>query len=428
MISCPIKHCSHPLYDSNWKKDRSCLVWQLDDESRFEYYDDIEAAKSAKYKAKIKFYLEEEQQTERRLATSETIKHGKFFFTDVIIPLNNKIELDTTSLTEEDIFEEDYYEYEEFDEDYFYFNQFEEDNVNLESATIMNRALHNFELQKSQHSKTALSTHFFFDSKSEDLDDTLCNLFKQADFQEHQVQQIHDNIIRKHNLTLDRYQLAVEEMQRKISSVTNSDAYNIYIDQFLELYPDYLNPESYYKYNDEVPYQHHQYIEELFKFKHEHKTYKIPKNKTKFKLVYLTSGGGKTTLSRTNSLYLDIDHFIARHYDKFKIVESFCIKFKDYQLMSLFFKHSFFYDIDYLQGRIILLNHPNQVPNQFRLGTNEIVLIPQQLNWDIRFFNENYFSLLAIQGKIKYFSDYDNYGKIIFNHFIKCKEKKFLLQ
>jgi len=429
MYSCPIENCAHPMYDANWKKNRSCSLWLLSDEERCDdYFHYIEDAKSAKYKAKIEFYTNQHQvetQEERRTTDiNEKIKHGRFFFYDVIIPMNESLNTIPDDYSSEDIFD-DSYEYEEFDEDYIGFNQFEEDNVNLESATIIKHALKSFENQKKQHLKTDLTNYLFFDS-SDSLDDNLLvDLFKETE----NIKLSDDPLITKINNALnvqqqaDHYQQAVAEMQKRIEYVTKTDAFNIYVDDFLRLYPDYIKPETYYKYNDQIPYEYNQYIEQLFKFKQQQHQLILPRKKTKFKIVYITSGGGKTTLSKRNKIYLDIDAFIARHYEKFKIVEDFCIRYKDYNLMSLFFKHTFFYDVDFLQGKIILANHPNQLPNQFRLGYNEMIIIPSEMQWNVRFFDENYFSLLAVQGKIKYFLNYQNYEAVIINHFIKVKNK-----
>jgi hypothetical protein len=430
MYPCPLDHCDVPMYNNEWHKDKQCAFWKLDSEERFEYYEHLDDAKSAKYKAKIEFYQNEENenQTANNTSKEELIKHGRFFFYDTIIPLNSNLKIEPDDIKSEDIFDDA--EYEQFDEDYIGFNHFEDINVNLSSSKIINHSLKFFAQQSLVHKKTKLQEYLFFDSNDDNDNELLVNLFKEIDLQPKlQTNQEKFSIINIINNKLnqqsknDDYNNAVIEMQNRLKYITNSDIYNNYVHDFLRNYPDFIKPKSFFENHEEVPYNNNNYINQLFQFHDNYKELRVPRSKTKFKIVYLTSGGGKTHLSKKHHLYLDIDAFIARHYNKFKLVENFCAKYKDYSLMSLFFKHTFFNDIDFLQGKILLCNHPNQLPNQFRLGYNEMVLIPQQLNWDIRWFNENYFSLLAIQGKIKYLSDYDNYNKIIFNHFIKCKHK-----
>jgi len=412
----------------------------MDDESRFDYYDHIEDAKSAKYKAKIEFYTNQDKDENAALTRDQIIEHGRFFFYDTIIPSNESLDLDPSQFDESDIFHDEDVEFEEYDEDYIGFSTTDEINNNLSSANIITRSLKFFSEQSVHYNKqNKVAKHFFFDSKDDSDNQLLTQLFDeiQVNNQPQQIKQtkttppgiieIINNKLNQQQRT-EQFEQAANKLQESISKTTSTSVYQQFVLDFLNSYPDTIKSRSFFEQNQEVSFTNNNYINELFDFEQKQYQLKIPKRKLRFKIVYLTSGGGKTTLSKQHKLYLDIDTFIARHYNKFKIVERFCEAYKNYSLMSLFFKHTFYKDIDFLQGKIILCNHPNQVPNQFRLGYNELILVPENLNWDIRWFNENYFSLLATQGKIKYLSNYSNYGKIIFNHFIKFRKKDFINQ
>jgi len=161
---------------------------------------------------------------------------------------------------------------------------------------------------------------------------------------------------------------------------------------------------------------------------YEDKKARIRYNELDFLIVYIPSSGGKSTLFenfekavffRHNKEYqfLDIDEFIKWNHTTFKIVQKQCQLTNDYSLMTKWFKYTLMKKRKDLQKKILLLNHPNQVPNCFRQGFNELVILPFQRNWGLRFFDENYFSLAAIRNKHKVMLRYDQYLQYILDYF-----------
>lgn len=139
-----------------------------------------------------------------------------------------------------------------------------------------------------------------------------------------------------------------------------------------------------------------------------------------FRIVYIPSGGGKTTFFQTYGDHsfvingkvfklLDIDKFIYDHYESFKLVQDVCTYTNCRLLMMQWFKHSFTkYHLE-LNNCILICNHPNQLPNCFRKVVNELVILPKVRNWNLRFFNENYFSLGVLRHKHRVHLNYDDY-------------------
>jgi len=140
----------------------------------------------------------------------------------------------------------------------------------------------------------------------------------------------------------------------------------------------------------------------------------------RLRFVYCPSGGGKTTMirkSRFKKTYVDIDDVIKEHYDRFKLFETLLDQTKDYRYMNQFFKFIFYYNYVKYIDKVVLLNHPNQLPNCFRQDFNELVLIPSQFNWNLRYFNGNLLSLLSVYGKTVILGDYSSYEKIVIQFF-----------
>lgn len=134
-------------------------------------------------------------------------------------------------------------------------------------------------------------------------------------------------------------------------------------------------------------------------------------------IIYVTSGGGKTTLYKKYKNFikiLDVDEFIKDNYESFLNFQAYIEKLdhrKTNGIMNLWFK----YHLDkmnrsgLLSNSLLLFNHPNQLPIHFRKRINEIILIPTQLKWNLRFFPENYFSLIHVKNKHKAIVRYDDY-------------------
>lgn len=124
-------------------------------------------------------------------------------------------------------------------------------------------------------------------------------------------------------------------------------------------------------------------------------------------IIYITSGGGKTTMFKKFKNYvrfLDVDQFIHDNYESFLAFQNYIQRLdpkKSQGIMSLWFK----YKLDQynrqgkLKDSILLFNHPNQLPLYFRKRINELIIMPKNLNWETRFFKENYFSLACVKNK-----------------------------
>jgi len=141
-------------------------------------------------------------------------------------------------------------------------------------------------------------------------------------------------------------------------------------------------------------------------------------------ITYITSGGGKTTLFKKYKSFinfLDVDEFIKKNFESFQQFQNFS-KFlgnNNEGIMTLWFKYKLdeMYQHKGLDNVILLFNHPNQVPNYFRRKYNELIIMPEQFNWEVRFFQENYFSLACVLGKHKVVLKYDLYLDYILEFF-----------
>jgi len=140
----------------------------------------------------------------------------------------------------------------------------------------------------------------------------------------------------------------------------------------------------------------------------------------RIKFVYIPSGGGKSTLkriSRFKSHYVDVDELIADRYEEFQMVEYIVSTGHDKWLMNKFFKYLVYISLYKLYDKVVLMNHPNQIPNVFRLGFNELIIIPIHQNWNLRHFNDNFISLLSVLDKVKVISSYASYEGTIGRYF-----------
>jgi len=139
------------------------------------------------------------------------------------------------------------------------------------------------------------------------------------------------------------------------------------------------------------------------------------------KFVYLPSGSGKTTLASTSPDFYDVDQLIREHFDSFKTFRKFIKERKDLHVnMNQWFKYTISkLSRDKIMNRILLMNHPNQVPNAYKIRSNELIIFPTLFNFRTRFFSENLYSLLAVENYVKVFLDFSKYKKFIFFYFEK---------
>jgi len=149
----------------------------------------------------------------------------------------------------------------------------------------------------------------------------------------------------------------------------------------------------------------------------------------KFKIVYCPSGGGKTSFIKSQlsnqwfssnekelKLY-DVDEFTRDNWSSFCEVLLICRKIDDFSYILKWFKFTLFKKCKSLSDKILFLNDPIQIPNCFRLGSNELIIIPKQTRYGVKFFDNNYFSLQAVRNKTRLFLNYDEYESGIKDHF-----------
>jgi hypothetical protein len=147
-----------------------------------------------------------------------------------------------------------------------------------------------------------------------------------------------------------------------------------------------------------------------------------PKSFKRFPVVYIPSGGGKTTLKHTSRYpeeFFDQDDLVYYNYDKFLMFQEFLRKNSlDIGIMENWFVYEIHHNYDAIvANKIVLVSNPRMVPSYFRNYFNELVIIPAQLNWNIRFFRKDFFSLLALNSKPKILSDYSDYENVILTCF-----------
>ena len=153
-------------------------------------------------------------------------------------------------------------------------------------------------------------------------------------------------------------------------------------------------------------------------------------------ITYGPSGGGKTTFFKKHKKLLrmfEVDELIRQNYESFECFQKYVehLGAGHDGIMNLWFKYHLdrYFRDGKLANQLLLFNHPNQMPNYFRKIFNELIILPKQLNWNVRFFNENYFSLASVLGKHKVILDYHSYYDYIIRYFklnFSSKDLKFI--
>jgi hypothetical protein len=201
----------------------------------------------------------------------------------------------------------------------------------------------------------------------------------------------------------------IDDALKLISSEKYQTAKNSFLQTFsrLSLPPSFMNGSF-----NHLDHEDRSYLSKILSFDDRYLT---PPPKFKVKIAYIPSGGGKTTMlkySLNRSRFFDVDDLVLWFYSKFKFIlecksrmtESGC-------LMSKWFKYHLHDSATKLSGKILLFNHPNQLPNYFR--RHEVIILPCVPNFGLRYFDENYISLLAVAGKKVVLTDYDSYELVI---------------
>jgi len=141
----------------------------------------------------------------------------------------------------------------------------------------------------------------------------------------------------------------------------------------------------------------------------------------KIKIIYLPSGGGKSTNFSDESVFYDVDALVKKYYASFKLIKDY-IKTLGYNNMDAWFRFKIASDWKSIKDKIWVFNSREQIPVHFRYIINEIAIIPKVQFWRCKFFLENLFQLLSYN-EIKYFycdfRDYNFLSSVIFeNNFI----------
>jgi len=128
------------------------------------------------------------------------------------------------------------------------------------------------------------------------------------------------------------------------------------------------------------------------------------------KIAYIPSGGGKTTLKkRYPTKYYDVDQLIEAHYDSWNSMHRLCPPSLLSSFRSRWYRYHLLLHKKDFGEKILLLNHPGQVPNKWRKKRNEVILLPRTPNFGLRWFDHNTIALLGIIGRTTIFSHFDNY-------------------
>jgi len=225
-------------------------------------------------------------------------------------------------------------------------------------------------------------------------------------------------------------------LRNKMKSENDFEADSIFSQRMIEFFKDHKGwnfenkrIEQFRKLKEYDPKD--QYIKEILNYQELE-----PKEKKQLFIVYGPSGGGKTTFYKKHKNFLrilEVDELIKENYDSFLNFQ----RFVDYLgighegIMNLWFKYHLdvYYRLNKLENTLLLFNHPNQLPNYFRKKFNELIILPKKLNWNLRFFDENYFSLASVLGKHKVILDYNEYFLYILKFFklnFSSKDLKFI--
>lgn len=213
-------------------------------------------------------------------------------------------------------------------------------------------------------------------------------------------------------------------LQHKMKDENNFEADSIFSQRMIEFFKNFngwnfetKRIEQFRKLKQYDPDD--QYIKEILNYQELE-----PKDKKQLFIVYGPSGGGKTTFYKKHKQFLrilEVDDLVKDNYDSFLNFRRFVEYLGNGHegIMNLWFKYHLdvYYHLNKLDNVLLLFNHPNQMPNYFRQKFNELIILPKKLNWNLRFFDENYFSLASVLGKHKVILDYNEYFLYILKFF-----------
>jgi len=140
---------------------------------------------------------------------------------------------------------------------------------------------------------------------------------------------------------------------------------------------------------------------------------------SRVRFFFNPSSGGKSTFKRNRSkpeLYYDVDDMVRDNYPMFLKVQEYCRELDDYGIMNQFWKSTFHIMFPLLYDKILLFNHPNQIPSPYLRFSNMFCIMPVNINYGDKFFDENFYTLLSYKGfkpEHVVFLDYHEYFNYI---------------
>jgi hypothetical protein len=153
-----------------------------------------------------------------------------------------------------------------------------------------------------------------------------------------------------------------------------------------------------------------------------------PRLLSRSRFFFCPSSGGKTTFKENRlkkRLFYDVDDMVRDNYPEFQRCLKFCQDLQDFSLMNQFWKSTFHIMYPLLFDKILLFNHPNQIPFPYLTNFNVSVIMPTHLNYGDKYFNENFYTLMSYDFevydcKLK-FLDYDQYFSYVRDTVFKFK-------
>jgi hypothetical protein len=142
------------------------------------------------------------------------------------------------------------------------------------------------------------------------------------------------------------------------------------------------------------------------------------KPKDRLIIAYIPSDAGKSTLFRNfKHYYFDLDHVLSigkRKHGKFRFLEWFCERQKDYSYLFNFLRSEIFLNRKLLRGKILLAHSPHEIPEKLRNISVEIKLMATRPQLNTRRYLFDYASL-------------DNYHPEIPKVFLRYTDVHFFL-
>jgi len=139
-------------------------------------------------------------------------------------------------------------------------------------------------------------------------------------------------------------------------------------------------------------------------------------------IVYIPSGGSKTTLyNRFKKFFFDIDKLLwyDDSFDKFHFIKNYVVETGEWHLLNNFWQELVAKYHKVFKDRILLAHSPHQIPVNLRKQCEELILLPKDGN-NPRDFNTNYQELIKHKDIYKVSAYKSVFPYFIFNYAYHC--------